>query len=617
MATAATGWRRRTTSAQEALSVIRPGDHVFVGSGCAAPLTLLRALEAMQPRPPGVDLLHALLSGVLPEPYARGSSRFRHRVLVVGSGERVLVRTGRAQYVPVSLADVPELMRTGRLQVDVALVQVSPPDADGMCSLGVSVDVTRAAVDTADRVVAEVNPAMPHTRGDTLVPLDRFARIVEVDVPVTEYVHEPVGEVGAQIARYVARIIPDGSTLQIGLGRVANEMLRFLRNRRDLGIHSDVITDAVVDLIEAGVITGARKTADTGIAVASWAIGSRRLYELIDDNPRFEFRPVDVVCSASAIAAQDRMVSVTQAWAIDLTGQVCADEFDGEIYGGISTQPDFHRGAALSRGGKPIVCLSSRTEDGQSRIRPRLRPNDGVTIPRSDVRYVVTEYGVAYLFGQSLPDRAVALMEIAHPDDRDRLLSEAKRIGLVPEEQLLRSRSAYPTAAETTVALRDGRSVLLRPTRATDAEHMQHLFYALSPRDVYTRFFINLASLSDHQAQHLCSVDYDNEMAFVAIIGEDWEREQIVAGTAYHVDPETRLAEFAVMVHPAWQGVGLGTAILRHTADYARAHGLRGFTADILCDNHAMLAALDRMDLQTTKTVIQGRYEIVGLFRGA
>jgi acyl-CoA hydrolase/GNAT superfamily N-acetyltransferase len=607
-------WRDKLCSAEEALAVVRPGDHVFVGTGCAAPLTLLHTLEEMPHPPPGVELVHVLLSGALPEKYATGFSRFHHRLLIVGSGDRALVRTGRAYYVPVSLADVPDLMRTGRLPIDAALVQVGPPDSEGMCSLGVSVDATRAAVETASRVVAEVNPNMPLTGRDTLVPVDRFDGLVEVDAPVTEYVHDPVGGIGVQIARYVARIIPDGSTLQIGLGRVANEMLRYLRNRRDLGIHSDVITDAVVDLIDAGVVTGARKSVDPGITTASWALGTRRLYDLIDDDPRFELRPIDQVCKPAVLAAQDRLVSVTQAFAIDLTGQVCADEFGGELYGGVAAQPDFHRGAALSHGGKPIICLASRTDEGKPRIRPRLHANEGVTIPRSDVHYVVTEYGVAYLFGQSLQERAVALMEIAHPDDRDELLDEAKRLNLVAGEQILRSRSAYPTAAETTTVLRDGTSVLLRPTRATDAEHMQTLFYAMTARDVYTRFFVNLASLSDKRAQHLCSVDYQHEMAFVGVIGEDWEREEIIAGTAYYVDPKTRLADVAIMVHPAWQGLGLGTAILGHTADYAREHGLRGFTADILCDNHAMLRTLESLGLQTTKSIVQGAYEVSAFF---
>lgn len=604
-------WRDRAVSAEEAVAVIRPGERVFVGTACAAPSTLLLALEAAPNRPRGVRLLHVLLSGVLPASYARGASGFRHEAFIVGSEDRALVRSGRAEYVPVSLAQVPALIRTGRLPVDVALVQVSPPDVEGLCSLGVSVDVTRAAVDAADRVVAEVNPSMPRTRGDTLVPIEKLTRLVAVDGPVTEYVHQPIGDVGVRIARYVARVISDGSTLQIGLGRVPNEMLRYLRNRRDLGVHSDVITDALVDLVEAGVVTGTRKSVDAGKVVASWAMGTRRLYDLIDDDPRFELRPIDEVGAGAVIAAQWGMVSVTQAFAVDLTGQVCADEFGGELYGGVATQPDFHRGAALSPGGKPIVCLASRTDDGEPRIRSRLRGDEGVAIARSDVHYVITEYGVAYLFGRTMRERAVALVEVAHPDDRADLLTEAKRLGLVPDDQILHSRIAYPTDAERSVTLRDGTRLLLRPTRATDAEPMQDLFYALRPQDVYTRFFTQLASLSDKQAQHLCSVDYETEMAFVAVIGQDWERERIVAASAYYVDPATQLADFAVMVDPGWQRLGLGTAILRCTADYARAHGLRGFTADVLVSNTAVLSLLDALDARSTRRTVDGTYEMV------
>ncbi len=616
IATSATEeWRERITTAADAVALIRPGDRVFVGTGCATPLGLLAALERCSPVRAGVRLVHVVLSGELPESYLRGVSSYRHEVLFIGSWDRALLQAGRAEYVPVSLAEVPAMIRDGRFPIDVALVQAAPPDADGMCSLGISIDVTKEAVERAGRVIAELNPALPRTHGDTGVPVTRFDRLVEISPRVTEYVHEPIGDVGRQIARYVARIIPDGATLQIGLGRVANEMLGHLRNRRDLGIHSDVITEPLVDLIEAGVITGARKSVDPGLVIASWAMGTRRLYDLLDNNPRFQLRPVDRVCDAAAIAAQDRMVSVTQAFAIDLTGQVSADEFAGELYGGVAAQAEFHRGASRARGGKAIVCLASTTDDGESRILPHLGEHDGVTIPRADVHYVVTEYGIAYLFGRSLHDRAVALTEIAHPDRRDELLSAAKRLGYVHTKQKLRSRRAYPTHEESHVTLRDGRTVLFRPTRTTDAPGLEQLFYSLTPQDVYTRFFTYLTSLTDEWAEHLCSVDYEQEMAFVAVTGEDWEHEQLVANSAYYVDPSTNLADVAYTVHPQWQGVGLGSALHARTTEYARARGLRGFTADVLLTNTAMLRVFERSGLDITKRAERGSYELTMLFR--
>ena len=287
------------------------------------------------------------------------TTRYRHRTFFVGSDVRGLSGSDRLDYVPICLEAVPELLSTGRLPIDVALLQVSSPDARGFVSLGVSVDLAPAVLAVAKHVIAEVNPAMPRTHGESLVHLDRFDAPVNVDTPVTEYRHPPTGETAEMVARYIAAIIDDGSTLQIGLGRVPNEALRYLRDRRDLGIHSDVITDGVVDLVEAGVVTGRLKTHHRERIVTSYCIGTRRLYDFVHDNPRFAFLPIDQVCDPAEIAANPRMVSITQAFAVDLTGQVCVDQFEGEFYGGVSTQAAFIRGAARSAGGKPIICLAS------------------------------------------------------------------------------------------------------------------------------------------------------------------------------------------------------------------------------------------------------------------
>lgn len=604
-------WQKGVTTAGQALGQIKNGDRVFVGTGCATPTELLRCLEGMKAPPKGVQLIYFLLDGVLPDGYLEGISHFQHKIFFVGKYGRQLLRSNKAEYIPVSLSDVPGLIRSGQIPIDVALVQLSAPDEFGMCSLGISVDIARAAVDHADRVIAEINTAMPRTHGDTLVPLERLDAVIETDPVVTEYEHESVGDVAEHIARYVARIISDGATLQIGLGRVPNEMLKYLMNRKDLGIHSDVITEPLVDLYEAGVITGARKTADAGKVVASCAMGTRRLYDLIDSNPQFEFRPIDKVCDSGVIGQQEGMVSVTQAFAVDLTGQVCADEFGGELYGGVATQPEFHRGATRSSRGKAIVCLKSVTRDGETRILPRLRSGEGVAIARDDTHYVVTEYGVAYLFGRSLRERAIALIEIAHPDHRDSLFEAAKQLGYVGQTQALRSRTAYPTDAERHITLKNGQTVLFRPTRSTDATAMHNLFFRLPPRDVYTRFFTNLASLSEETAHHMCSVDYKNEMAFAAVTGEDWEREQIVGTAAYYVDPSRNLADVAYMVDPEWQGVGLGTALQDTITEYARSQGLRGFTADVLKQNAGMIKVFKKSGCNVSWHLEDDAYEVL------
>ncbi|HWE11891.1 MAG TPA: GNAT family N-acetyltransferase [Solirubrobacteraceae bacterium] len=592
----------RLVSAQEAVSIIAPGNAVFIGSACATPLTLLEALEARQV--PGVSLVHFITSAVDPKV---PKTRYRHRVFYVGRDERTLRESPAAQveYVPVSLPDVPALFENGQLPLDVAMIQVAPPDRDGMCSLGVSVDITRAAALNARRVIAEVNPNMPRTAGDSRIPIERIERFVAVERPVLDYLHETTAGAAQRIARYAARLIEDGSTLQVGLGRVPNEMLAHLTNRRDLSIHSDVITEPVVDLVATGVISGPVAT--------SWAMGTRRLYELIDANPRFTFHPIDVVCDPEVIGDKDRMVSVTQAFRMDLTGQVCTESLDGVLYGGISTGPAFHRGALRSKGGLAIICLASRTPGGDSAITSALAPDEAVAIPRADVHWVITEYGTAYLFGRSLAERAVALIEIAHPDVREELLGAAVERRLVSRKQKLRSRTAYPDHETHERTLRDGRSVLVRPTRTSDTRAMQALFHRLSEEDVRTRFFQKLTSLTDTAAQHLCSVDYEEEMAFAAVVGPA-ANQRIVAASTYYLSPATGLAEVAYMVDPEWQGLGLGSMLHLTLVEYARRHGARGLRADVLASNQSMMRVFERGDHGLSIDTDAGVHELKMLF---
>ena len=578
---------------EQALGLIRPGDRVYLGTGCAAPRSLLAGLERLQPGPPDLELVSFVTTSALPTEANAPRTRYRHRVFFVGSDVRGLAGSGQLDYVPISLERVPQLLLSGRLPIDVALLQVSAPDRRGFVSLGVSVDLAPAVLSVARRAIAEVNPAMPRTHGESFVHLDRFDALVKVDVPVAEYRHAETGEIAGRVARYIASIIDDGATLQIGLGRIPNEALRHLTDRRDLGIHSDVITEGLVDLVEAGVVTGRRKTRHRDRIVASYCLGTRRLYDFVDDNPRLLFLPIDQVCDPAEVAANAQMVSITQAFAIDLTGQICVDQFEGEFYGGVSTQAGFVRGAARSAGGKPIICLAATTDDGASRIKPLLEAGDGVGIARSDVHYVITEYGIAHLFGKSIRERAVALIEIAHPRWREELLSAAKRLGYVRPEQYLASHGAYPVHEERSVELKNGAKVLIRPARAADAGALQALFHRLSPDDAYTRFFRRVRSLSYVELQTLCNVNHETEVAFVAVTGPR-EGEEVVGSGCYFLSPTTNLAEIAFMVAPEWQGAGLGTALQARLRDYAIRRGVRGFVAEILPRNAGMLRLATR-----------------------
>jgi acyl-CoA hydrolase/GNAT superfamily N-acetyltransferase len=629
-------------SAAEAVAQIRAGEHVFVGTACATPRSLVAALEARRPAPADVELLHFLTDHALAHDAAgQPQTRFRHRSFFVGQDMRAAVRQGLADYVPISLARVPRLMAIGRIPVDVALIQVSLPDEFGYVSLGLSVDVIPAAVARARLVIAELNPQMPRSMGDSMLHIGAIDHLVPVDTPVIEYQHpaQPSAVVES-IARYIGSIIDDGSTLQIGLGRFSNEALKYLSDRRDLGIHSDVITDAIIPLLERGILTGSKKSSHAGKIVCSFAMGSRRLYELIDRNPLFSFQPIEAVCDAWTIAQQHKMVSVTQAFAVDLTGQVCADQFGGDFYGGLAAQAEFQQGASRSVGGKAIICLASTDEDGgpspgrsqegpaplggattypsaggigRSRIRGMLQAGEGVAIARSEVHYVITEYGIAYLFGKSIRERAVALIQIAHPEHRAALLEQAKALGYLPAEQQLRNLRAYAVEEEAPVTLKDRRQVLLRPAGAADGDAVRELFHRMPERDVYTRFFRKVRGLSIADVQRLCNVNWETEVALVAVTGPR-EDPQVVAHALYVLDPSTNLAETAFIVHPDWQGTGLGAQLQQHLAAHARAAGVLGFVAEILPSNEHMIRLARQGASQVRTEQMDGTVRVTALF---
>jgi len=600
----------KITTPEDAVSCVKPGDHVFVGTACATPVTLAMALEHLAKNLDDVHLYHFIATDAIAFEDGIAKTKFYHKAFFVDHDMREVIKQGKGDYIPISIAQVPTLIKNGGLAIDVAMVQVSMPDQHGFVSLGVSADIGHAVVQNAAVVIAELNPNMPRTYGDTFISMDRIDRAVIVDCPVIEYVHPHVDDaISERIAQCVARIIDDGATLQIGLGRIPNTMLRYLKDRRDLGVHSDVITDDIIDLVTRGIITGQAKSMHRGQIVASYCIGTRRLYDLIDNNPMFAFYPIEYVSNPSVISRNNKMVSVTQAWAIDLMGQVCSDQFGGELYSGVSTQPDFMRGAADAPEGKPIICLAATTGDGkESRIRPLLREGEGVTIPRADVHYVVTECGTAYLFGKTIREKALALIEIAHPSFRPRLLEEAKRLGYVREEQVLKCKGDYPLEEEREFELKNNAKILVRPSKPSDVSGLQDLFYKLPPKDIYTRFFNNLKSLSISQAEHLCNVDYENEMAFV-VTTEKREKEKIIGSAFYAVNPSTRMADVGYMVLHEWHGMGLGAILQQRMVEYAKARGLRGFTADILSENAAMLKLAQKCGRVATK-LSQGLYEV-------
>lgn len=422
----------RIVPASEAVASIRSGDQVYVQAAAAAPSALLDALVARAPELRDVGMIHLHTEGPGPHLQPAVAASFRHRALFVGPNARRAIAEGRADYVPTFLSDVPRLFSQGALPLDAVLLNVTPPDRHGFCSLGVSVEAVHAARAAARTVIAQLNPSMPRTLGESFIHVDDIDLAVEVDQPPYEHAPPPVGDVERRIGEYVAELVPDGATIQLGIGAIPAATALALTGHRDLGVHTEMFTDSVVDLVEAGVITGTRKERNREKLVTTFMMGTRRLYDFVADNPMVEMRPVDFTNDTSVIRTFSRMTAINSALEIDLTGQVVADSIGSRVYSGVGGQMDFVRGAALASEGRAVIALPSTAAGGTvSRIVVALTSGAGVVTTRAHARTVVTEYGVAELFGRSLRERAAALIGIAHPDHRDRLRSAARGVGLV------------------------------------------------------------------------------------------------------------------------------------------------------------------------------------------
>ena len=413
------------TTAQAALGLIKSGQRVFVHGSACTPLFLLRELTKHKNRLEGVELISITLQGDVEIAKKGYEKSFHINSLFVSEPVREAVKEGRADFIPAFLSDIPDMMRSV-LPVDVALVQVSPPDIHGYCTLGTSVDVARTAVNCAPIIIAQVNPKMPRTQGDGLIHTDRFAAMVFHDEALPEVNYGAmITPEELKIGEHVASLIDDGSTLQVGIGAIPDAVLKSLYSHQNLGMHTEMFSDGVIDLFEKDIINNSKKKIHPNKLVTSFALGTKKLYDYIDDNPAFAFLDIDYVNDPHVIRRNPKVIAINSAVEVDLTGQICADSIGMYQYSGIGGQMDFMRGAALSEGGKPIIALNSRTQKGKSKIVPYLQQGAGVVTTRGHVHYVVTEYGVAYLYGKNLRQRAKLLIDIAHPDDREKLTKES------------------------------------------------------------------------------------------------------------------------------------------------------------------------------------------------
>lgn len=425
-------FRRKIASLEDAVSVVKSGAKIYVSGNAASPLTLARALADRKDELHDVEVVHVLLFGDDPLSEEDMEGHFRHNSLFVGPADREAVNEGRADYTPVFLYEIPGLFYSGILKLDVAFLHLSPPDNNGYMSLGVECLASRAVAETARTVVAQVNDRMPRALGDCFIHVSQVDKFVEISRDLPELPVKGFTDVEEKIGRYIADLVEDGSTIQLGIGGIPNAALKAMADRKDLGIHTEMVSDGIVEAMEQGIVTGARKTLHPGKALSTFLFGTRKVYDFAHDNPVFELHPVDYTNHPSVVARNDKMVAINSAIEVDLTGQVCSDSIGTRIYSGFGGQVDFIRGAAQSNGGKPIIALPAATKDGRtSKIVPFLKEGAGVVTTRADVHYVVTEYGVAYLHGKNLRERALSLIGVAAPQFRGDLEKAAKKRKLI------------------------------------------------------------------------------------------------------------------------------------------------------------------------------------------
>ncbi|MCD6308142.1 MAG: GNAT family N-acetyltransferase [Candidatus Latescibacteria bacterium] len=606
-------YEKRKRSLRNAFKKVKPGDTIFIGTGCAEPQYLVRSMADHPEFFADTEILHLISLNESP-PYTdpRYRHMFRLNTFFIGSAAREAVARGDADYTPLFLSEIPKLIKTERLHIDVALIQVTPPDTFGNCSLGMSVETVKAAVEKTAYVIAQVNPRMPRTLGDSFVSVEDLDAIIEYDEPVSEFIPPEIDDIADQIGYYVSRLVPNGATIQAGIGVIPNAVLKHLIDKRNLGVHTEMFSDGLIDLYEAGVITNTHKTFHPGKVIAAFCLGSRRLYDTIDNNPVFEFYPTDYVSDPRNISKNDNMVAINSALEIDLTGQVCADSIGHKFYSGIGGQADFVRGASLARNGRPVIALPSTAKGGTiSRIVPILTPGAGVVTTRGDVHYVVTEYGIAYLHGKTIRQRALALVNIAHPKFRQRLLDEAKSLRYIYQDQTLppEGGSIYPENYTWSYMVDGEREIRFRVIKPIDEDKIRNLFYNLREEDIYYRFMCAVKTLPHSKALPLVVLDYEEKFAIAGYVGNEPD-EQFVSVARWLLDRATNMAEVAFTVVPEWQGKGIGYFMLGKLIEVAKSKGISGFTAEVLASNRKMLSVFHRSGFNVHSQLDDGVYNL-------
>jgi len=595
--------KKRTVG--KAIGLIRSGQRVFVGSSAGEPQYLVRELAKASRAFSDIEIVRLLSLESTPLTLIANETKDQNlniRSFYLGSAKSEDLAKNKRFLTPANLSAIPRLFKSRKLPLDVALIQVTPPDDFGWMSLGVSVDITLAAALSAELVIAQVNSRMPWTLGTGFIHVNDVHAIVEHDEDLITIGQPPEIESANTIGRYIARLIDDGSTIQISLGTTPQATLFALSEKNDLGVHTQFLTSDMMTLVSRGVITNRKKGFNEGKLVASTAIGTKELYEFLHYNPSVDFHPSDYVNDPRIISRHNRMVAMNVAMAMDLTGQVAADALPFNYYSGITGILDFMRGAALAEGGKSILMLTTTDITGKkSRIVPSLGDTD-VVVPRGDVHYVVTEYGAVNLFGKSYQERALAIISIAHPDFRDELFHEAKKMGLLTPDRVLKKslHGVYPIKLEEIIRV-DSEEVTIRPAKPVDERRIQEHFYNMAEEDIYTRFFHAKKRFVREEVEGISQIDYIKQLTLVAVVGE-FGFGRVVAVGEYSLNEMNNMAEVAFSVSKDWQGKGLGKILMRKISATARENGISGLCAYVLSQNKNMIRLFNTLPYKVRTT---------------
>ncbi len=595
-------YKNKIVTATKAISKIRRGSRIFLGTGCGVPFHLVQELGKNANKMADNEIVHLLTIGNTPSADPKFQTQFRHNTFFVSDNIRNAVSEGRADYTPAPLSDIPFFFRTRRIPLDAALIQVSPPDEFGYCSLGISVDITKTGAENADLVIAQVNERMPVTHGDSFLHVKEMDYLVPFTEPLREFESPDVSERKNRIGEYAAKLIENESTIEVGIGTVAKAVTTNLINSavKDLGVHTETFSDSIIELIESGIVTNMKKSINRGKVTASFAMGTKKLYDYVNNNPLFDFRDTSYVNDPYIISQNRKMVAINSALEVDLTGQVCSDSIGHAFYSGIGGQVDFIRGASRSEGGKSVICLKSTALNGTvSKIVPRLSEGAGVVTPRGDVDVIITEYGLAMLRGKTIRERVLSLIAIAHPEFRNGLLEAAKDMRYVFEDQVpFLSRGTYfPTEYEAQDEFEGPEgpiTVHVRLIRPDDADRIKGLFYGLSEESIFFRFLTPLRSLRRQTLQEFYYVDQESDISLVGVLEQGEECEKIIAAGRYLLNRSTNQAEFALLVQDEYQNKGIGTFLLSQMMRIAKSKGVSAFIAYVHPKNIPMIDFIHR-----------------------